>query len=499
MISIEDFAIFAKKKAFVYPSTEIYGGTAGFFEYGPLGVELKNNIKQNWWQTFVKNREDVVGIDGSIISSGKIWEASGHMNSFFDMLTECSKCKKNHRADHLIEDALKISVEGLDSEALDKIIKDNKLKCPICQSELNEIKKFNLMFPITLGADSKTEQQAFLRGETAQLIFVAFRNVIDTNRLKLPFGIAQIGKAFRNEISPRNFLFRTREFEQMELEFFINPDEKKCLLLEKKHLDLEFLFLSEENQDTKKKQEKIVMKDLIKKKVLGEWHAYWLAESYQWYINLGINPKNLRVRQHVKSELSHYSTATFDIDYNFPFGWKEIHGNANRGQYDLNQHQKESGKSMEIFDEETKSKYLPRVIEPSFGVDRAFLAVLYDAYSTRKDEKDNEVILLKLNAKISPYQVAVFPLVNKLNDKAREVFDELKTCFTITYDKGGSIGRRYARADEQGIPYCITIDFDTIEKDDSVTIRNRDDAKQKRVKISELKNELFKIIMSGKF
>ena len=408
------------------------------------------------------------------------------------MLTECSECHKNHRADHLIEDSLKLKVEGLNVEALNKIIIDNKLKCPDCQGNLNEIKKFNLMFPVILGADSKTEQQAFLRGETAQLIFVAFKNVVDTARVKVPFGIAQIGKAFRNEISPRNFLFRTREFGQMELEFFIKPDEKKCSLLEKKHLNLEFLFWSAKSQEEKKAHKKVLVKDLIKSKIMGEWHAYWLAESYFWYMNNGIQSKNLRIRQHVKDELSHYSTATFDIDYNFPFGWKEIHGNANRGQYDLIQHQKASGKSMEIFDEETKERFIPRVIEPSFGVDRAFLAFLYDAYTTRKDEKGNEVVLLKLSPKIAPVQVAVFPLVNKLNDKAREVYDQIKTCFTITYDKGGSIGRRYARADEQGIPFCVTIDFDTIEKDNSVTIRDRDTAKQTRVKISELKNELFK-------
>ena len=493
MISIEDFAIFAKKKAFVYPSTEIYGGMAGFFDYGPLGVELKNNIKNNWWHSFVKNREDTVGIDGSIISSQKVWEASGHMNSFFDMLSECEKCKKNHRADHLIEDSLKLSVEGLESDALDKIIVDNKLKCPNCEGNLNKIKKFNLMFPVSLGADEKTGQKAFLRGETAQLIFVAYKSVVDTARVKIPFGIAQIGKAFRNEISPRNFLFRTREFGQMEIEYFVHPEEKKCSLLDKSHLDLEFLFFSKENQEKNKEQTKVKLKDIIKNKILGEWHAYWLAESYLWYVNLGIRSENLRIREHTSDELSFYSTGTFDIDYNFPFVWKEIYGNANRGQYDLTQHQKHSGKSMEIFDEETRTRFIPRVIEPSFGVDRAFLSFLYDAYSTRKDEKGKEVVVLKLHPKIAPMQIAVFPLVNKLQDKARVVFSEIKSCFTTTYDKSGSIGRRYARADEQGIPYCITIDFDSLE-DHSVTIRERDSAKQHRVKISELKNELFKLI-----
>ncbi len=497
MISIEDFAVFAKHKGFVYPSTEIYGGMAGFFEYGPLGVELKNNIMQSWWRYFVKNREDVVGIDGSEISPEKIWEASGHINSFFDMLSQCDKCKKNHRADHLIEDKLKISVEGLDAAALEKIIRENKLVCPDCGGPLNGIKKFNLMFPITLGPDQESGQKAFLRGETAQLIFTTFKSVVDTSRLKLPFGIAQTGKAFRNEISPRNFLFRTREFGQMELEYFIHPEQKKCLLLEKKHFDLEFLFLSRKAQQENKKHTKVKVKDLLKDKVLGEWHAYWLAESYFWYKDNGIREKNLRIREHTKDELSHYSSATFDIDYNFPFGWKEIHGNANRGQFDLKQHQEFSGKSMGIYDEETKKKVLPRVIEPSFGVDRAFLVFLYDAYSTRKDEKGKEVVLLKLSPKIAPIQVAVFPLVNKINDKAREVFEDIKECYTAKYDRGGSIGRRYARADEQGIPFCVTIDFDTLE-DKTVTIRERDSADQIRVKAEELKDVLFKLMFGAR-
>lgn len=488
MITIDELSIFAKKKGFVYPSTEIYGGMQGFFDYGPLGVELKNNIKTRWWKKFVQDREDVYGLDGTLISSGKIWEASGHLANFADLLTECSKCKKNHRADHLVEDKLKISVDGLNADALNKLIKENGLKCPECKGELKEISSFNLMFPMQIGAEKGNI--AYLRGETAQMIFVNFKAVVDSSRVKLPFGIAQVGKAFRNEISPRNFLFRQREFEQMELEFFIKPDEKKCALLEKKHLDLSFLFFSSVAQEENKDNSKAKISDLLKMNLLNEWHAYWLAESYLWFLEIGIRPENLRVRQHLKKELSHYSSATFDIEYNFPFGWKEIHGNADRGQFDLSQHQKYSGKPMDLFDEESKQKILPAVIEPSFGVDRAFLAVLYDAYSLRKDESGNEVVVLKFSPKVSPQKVAVFPLVNKLEDKAREVYKLIKQDFTTVFDRSGSIGRRYARADELGIPYCVTIDFETIEKDDSVTIRERDTGKQERVNIADLKAKL---------
>ncbi|MEM3374712.1 MAG: glycine--tRNA ligase [Candidatus Woesearchaeota archaeon] len=486
MLSIDDFAVFCKKKGFVYPSGEIYGSLAGFYDYGPLGVELKNNIKNHWWKTFVQDRDDVVGIDGSLITNKKVWEASGHLSSFSDLLVECKKCHKHFRADHLVEEKLKINVDGLNAESLSKLIKDNNLKCPECNSELSEIKSFNLMFPLQIGADINKDSTAYLRGETAQVIFTAFKNVIETSRVKLPFGIAQIGKAFRNEIAPRNFLFRQREFEQMELEYFIKPDEKKCPLLSKKHLELEFLFLSEKDQEQKQEEKKVILKDLIKQKLLSEWHAYWLIESYLWFIDLGIREENLRIREHLKKELSHYSTATFDIEYKFPFGWKEIHGNADRGQFDLTQHMKYSGKSLEIFDEESKQKVLPKVIEPSFGVDRAFLALMYDAYN---EDKDRGNVVLKIKPKLSPIKIAVFPLVNKLEEQALEIYLMLKKDFVSIYDRSGSIGRRYARADEIGIPYCITIDFETLE-DKSITIRDRNTTKQERVKINELKQKL---------
>lgn len=494
-ITIDEMAVFCKKKGFVFPSAEIYGGMAGFYDFGPLGVELKNNIKKQWWSSFVQNRYDVFGIDGTLISSQKIWEASGHLAGFADILTQCKKCRKNHRADHLIEDRLKINVEGLPADSINKLIRDNALKCPECKGDLSEVKSFNLMFPVQIGADVTKDSTAYLRGETAQIIFAAFRNVSESSRVKLPFGIAQIGKAFRNEIAPRNFLFRQREFEQMELEYFIKPDEKKCALLNKRHLDIEFYFFSEVHQEENKEHQKTKMSHLVKEKLIGEWHAYWLAESFLWFTELGVNPDNLRIRQHTKKELSHYSSGTFDIEYNFPFGWKEIHGDADRGQFDLGEHQKFSGKSMELFDEESKQKMLPAVIEPSFGVDRAFLTFLYDAYS---DDKERGNIVLKLDKRLVPIQIGVFPLVNKLEEQALEISLMLKRDFVSTYDRSGSIGRRYARADEQGIPYCITVDFEALENK-SVTIRDRDTTKQIRVKIDELKGTLHKLFKGEEF
>ncbi|MFH2020488.1 MAG: glycine--tRNA ligase [archaeon] len=483
MLSIDELAIYCKKKGFVFPSTEIYGGMAGFFEYGPLGVELKNNIKSNWWKKFVQSRDDVYGIDGSLISSQKIWEASGHLSGFSDMLTECSKCHKSHRADTLVEDKLKISVDGVDKDSLNKLIIDNHIKCPECKGDLQEITSFNLMFPVQVGASKTKDSTAYLRGETAQMIFVAYKNVVESSRVKLPFGIAQIGKAFRNEIAPRNFLFRQREFEQMELEYFIRPKELKCPFLDKVHLELKFIFLSETDQDAKKEHSDSQMKDLLKNKLLNEWHAYWLAESYLWFVNMGISESHLRIRQHTKKELSHYSSATFDVEYHYSFGWKEIHGNADRGQFDLTQHQKHSQKSMDLFDEDTKEKILPAVIEPSFGVDRAFLTILYDAYH---DDKERGNIVLKISKKLAPIKVGVFPLVNKLDDRAKEIYHKLREDFVCMFDRSGSIGRRYARADEIGIPLCITIDFETLD-DGCVTVRDRDTTKQERVKIEELK------------
>jgi glycyl-tRNA synthetase len=466
-ITIDEMATFCKKKGLVYPNSELYGGFAGFWDYGPFGVELKKNIVDSWWKTFVQNREDVVGIDGAILSNPRVWKASGHVDNFTDVYVKCQKCKKPNKVD-------KNELE--------------KAKCE-CGGAYDIIGDVNLMFKTNVGPVEGNI--AYLRPETAQLIFTNFRLVHDTSRVKLPFGIAQVGRAFRNEISPRDFLFRCREFEQMEIEFFIHPDQKDCHLLDdNEHMNFELQLLSEDDQKKNKEHKKIKLKDMLKNKMLDPWHAYWLKENYQWFIDMGINKENLRLREHMKDELAHYSSACFDIEYKFPFGWKEIHGNANRGQYDLTQHEKESKKSAEIFDEETKKKVIPRVIEPSQGLDRAFLAVLFDAYN---DDKKRGNIVLKIDPNLAPVKVGVFPLVNKLAKEARQVYNKLKKYLVCQFDTSGSVGRRYARADELGIPYCITIDFDTL-KDKSVTIRDRDSTKQVRVSIDHLKDTLNKLI-----
>ncbi|MBU0615763.1 MAG: glycine--tRNA ligase [Nanoarchaeota archaeon] len=493
-LTIEDMAIFCKKKGFIFPNSEIYGGIAGFFDYGPLGVELKNNIKQSWWKTFVQDRDDVVGIDGTTITHPKVWKASGHVDCFGDIMLECTKCKERFRGDHLIQDVLKIQADGLSKEDIDKLVIENKIHCTKCKSPLGPAHEFNLMFTTQVGPVVTEESKTYLRPETAQLIFADFKAVMDTSRQKLPFGIAQSGRAYRNEISPRDFLFRSREFEQMEIEFFIHPKETKCALLSKEDLDFEFQILTQDNQEKNQSHSKIKAKDMIKNKVAGEWHVYWLRQVYQWFIDMGIKKENLRLREHLKDELAHYSSACFDIEYQFPSGWKEIHGNANRGQFDLQQHEKVSKKSMAIFDEATQEKVIPRVIEPSQGTDRAFLAVMFDAY---EDDKERGNIVLKLSPRLSPIKVAVLPLVNKLEDEAKRIYNLLKKEFTCIYDRSGSVGRRYARADEIGIPYCITVDFEG-KDDKTVTIRYRDNTKQVRVKIDDLIDTINNMI-KGKY
>ena len=492
MITIDQLAIFCKKKGFVYPSAEIYNGLAGFFDLGPLGVELSNNIKSSWWHTFVRSREDVVGIDGSIITHPKVWKASGHLDCFEDVFVEDAKTKERYRADHLVADVLHIPTDGMPPDQLWQIIQKHNIQSPK-GNPLSQPKKFNLMFHTTVGPVQDEKSTSYLRPETAQNIFINFRAVCETSRLKLPFGIAQIGKGFRNEISPRDFLFRVREFEMMEIEYFIDPG-KKFDKLTAKQKNLKVFFLSQEEQGkANPKTETTTIARLLSSKKLTPAHAYWIADAYLWFLSLGLKKENLRVREHTKEELSHYSTATFDIDYNFPFGWKEIHGNANRGTYDLAQHEKFSNAKMSVFDEETKQKVLPSVIEPSWGVGRAFLALLLDAYD---DDKKRGNIVLKLAPKVAPIQVGVFPLVKnkkQIVKAAKEIFHSLKHSFAATYDDGGSIGRRYARADESGIPFCITVDFDSL-KDKKVTIRNRDTTKQVRVKIKELKDKLSSMI-----
>jgi glycyl-tRNA synthetase len=487
MLKIEEMAAFCKKKGFVYRSSEIYGGYSGFFDFGPLGVEMFNALKADWWKYFVQNNGNMVGIDASIISHPKTWEASGHLDSFGDLLLVCSKCKDKLRADHFIEDELDTVADGLDIPAINALLEKHKLVCPKCKSKFQELKDFNLLFPTKIGASEDSKSDAYLRGETAQGIFMDFKQIADTSRMKLPFGIAQVGRCFRNEISPRDFLFRCREFHIGEFEFFIHPDEKKCPELTKEQLALKLKVLTAETQDKGKKDlTDMTIKEMLKKKKLGEWHAYWLAEQYSWFMKIGLSAKNLKVREHVNTELSHYSSATLDFDYQFPFGSKEISGNANRGQYDLKQHMKHSKQKIELFDEESKKKVIPRVIEPTFGMERIFMALLYEAY---QDDKERGNVVLKLNPKLAPIKVVVLPLVNKVGDKAKVVYNSLRRELVSSYDKSGSVGRRYARADEQGIPYCVTVDFD-----EGVTIRDRDSTKQIRVDEKDLVEVLEKLL-----
>jgi glycyl-tRNA synthetase len=420
---LEKISSLAKRRGFIYPGSEIYGGLAGFYDWGHLGNELKFNIKQAWWREIVFLREDVVGLSAAIIMNPKAWEASGHLSGFADILIECPKCHKRFKA-----------------EELEK--QEDLFVCAECNNLFKgEARPFNLMFKTFVGASENTASTVYLRPETAGGIFVNFKNVLQTNRLKIPFGIAQIGKAFRNEINPRDFVFRTREFEQMELEYFVKPgtDEK--------------------------------------------YFKEWVEKRFNWYQKLGL--KNIRLHEQKPEERAHYSKATVDIEYNFPFGWQEIEGIANRSDFDLRAHMKISGKDLTYFDEETKEQYLPYVIEPSAGVERIALAVLCEAYHEEKER-----IILKLHPQLAPYKVAVFPLLankEKLVNLARSVYNDLKTEFMTAWDDRGNIGKRYYSQDEIGTPFCVTVDFDSLDNDD-VTVRDRDTAKQERVKIKELKN-----------
>ncbi len=466
-ISIEDMAIFCKRKGFVYQSADIYGGLAGFWDFGHLGVELKNNIKKEWWKFHVWQRRDVAGIDGSIITHPLVWKASGHVDSFSDVFVVCKKCKKPEKIDR--------------SEL-------GKVKCPRCGGEFDEknAKEFKLMFKTTVGE----KEEVYLRPETAQLIFVNFKSVYDNARMKLPFGIAQIGKAFRNEIAPRDFLFRCREFEQMEMEYFIEPNQRCSYKIP----DTQIFIFSADAQEKNKEPIKMKISDALKKGIIKkDWHAYWLATEFLWFVKLGANPDNFRIRQHKKDELAHYSSDCWDLEYKFPFGWKELEGIADRRDYDLKQHEKFSKKDLTIFDENSKKKILPQVIcEPSLGVERAFLVFMFDSYFYDETRKN---IILTLHPKLAPIKAAIFPIVKRrdLEKIALNIFDELKNEWNIIYDESGSIGRRYARNDEAGTPFCITIDEESTTKND-VTIRERDTKKQVRVEIFELKNILRKLI-----
>jgi glycyl-tRNA synthetase len=469
-VSVDEIAKFCKEKGFIFRSSDIYGGYGGFWDYGPLGVEMFNNIKKEWWNFFVQKRDNMVGIDASIISHPRTWKASGHIANFNDVAVVCKKCKTATKIDK--------------SEV-------GRVNCK-CGGEYEIKGEFSLMFKTKVGAIDASE--AYLRGETAQGMFMDFKLVNQNSRMQLPFGIAQIGKCFRNEIAPRDFLFRCREFNIAEFEFFINPEEQKCDLLGEEQTNVKVNLLDAETQvEGKKTLKETTIGQMLKENRMEEWHAYWLAEEIRWYNSLGLY--EIKIREHRKDELSHYSSATFDVDYEYPFGSVELGGNANRGQYDLIQHSKESGESMEVFDEKYKTKVIPKVIEPTFGVERVFLALLTKAYSD--DGRGN--ITLNLPPKISPVKAAIFPLVKREDFEkiANDIVNNLREEFNISYDKGGSIGRRYARNDEIGTPFCITIDDNSLKNKD-VTIRDRNSRVQKRVKIEKLKEILRELINQKK-
>ncbi|HHY13158.1 MAG TPA: glycine--tRNA ligase [Thermoanaerobacterales bacterium] len=438
-----------KRRGFIFQGSEIYGGLANSWDYGPLGIELKQNIKNAWWKKFVQERDDVVGFDSAIIMHPKTWEASGHLAGFNDALIDCKNCKARFRADHLIEDNLDLNVEGREVEEMSNLVKENNIKCPTCGvSDWTDARVFNLMYKTYQGAVEDSTSVVYLRPETAQGIFVNFKNVMDSMRLKLPFGIAQIGKAFRNEITPGNFIFRTREFEQMEMEFFVRPGEDM------------------------------------------EWFEYWRQFMVDFFVSLGVKKENLRLRDHTPEELSHYSKITTDLEYKFPFGWGELWGIANRTNYDLSRHGEYSNKSLTFFDQDTNEHIIPYVVEPSLGLDRAVLVILSDAYN-EEEVKGKTRVVLKFSPKLAPLKAAILPLVRKeeLETIAREIYDTIKKDYMVDYDSGGSIGRRYRRQDEIGTPYCITVDYDTID-DKQVTIRDRDTMEQKRIPIDNIQKFL---------
>jgi glycyl-tRNA synthetase len=435
--TLDKVVALCKRRGFIFQSSEIYGGLASTYDYGHYGVLLKNNVKAEWWRAVVRERDDMVALDAAILMHPKTWEASGHLEGFTDPLVQClGECKRRWREDHLREEQL--GAEDAEGE----------IRCPECGGELSEPMQFNLMFETHMGPTRESGSEVYLRPETAQGIFVNFKNVLQFARKKPPFGIAQVGKAFRNEITPGNFIFRTREFEQMEIEFFVPPPEA------------------------------------------GEWHRRWMDDRMAWYTELGIRAEKLRLREHGADELSHYSSATSDIEYEFPMGFSELEGIANRGDFDLTQHAKLSGEKLEYVDSGSGDRYVPYVIEPSAGADRATLAFMVDAYDEEEVE-GRERVVLRLHPRLAPIKVAVLPLVNKDGqpEKAREIYEELREAMWAEFDAGGSIGKRYRRQDEIGTPWGVTVDHQTME-DGTVTLRDRDSLEQARVPADELRDEL---------
>lgn len=454
--TMDKIVALCKNRGFVFPGSDIYGGLANSWDYGPLGVEFKNNVKKAWWKKFVQESPYNVGLDSAILMNPEVWVASGHVGGFSDPLMDCKECKARFRADKIVEDHMTAngaevaSADGWTNEQLKEYIESNNIVCPKCgKMNYTDIRKFNLMFKTFQGVTEDAKSEMYLRPETAQGIFVNFKAVQRTSRKKVPFGIAQIGKSFRNEITPGNFTFRTREFEQMELEFFCKPGT-----------------------------------DL-------EWHKYWKDYCWNFLLNLNVKPENLRMRDHGEEELSFYSNATSDIEYLFPFGWGELWGIADRTDYDLNKHQEHSGQDLSYLDQTTNEKYIPYVIEPSLGADRVALAFLIEAYDEEELEGRDSRTVMHLHPALAPFKAAILPLSKKLSERALEVYADLSKKFNLDFDETGSIGKRYRRQDEIGTPYCITIDFETLE-DEAVTIRNRDTMEQERIKISELESYIQK-------
>ncbi|MHC0552434.1 glycine--tRNA ligase [Salinicoccus sp. CNSTN-B1] len=448
-MEMETIVNLAKARGFVFPGSEIYGGLANTWDYGPLGIELKNNVKQAWWKKFIQESPYNVGLDAAILMNPKTWEASGHLNNFNDPMIDCKECNTRHRADKLIEDVLQeeddsFVADGLSFDEMKKIIDDRDIRCPNCGAHnYTDIRQFSLMFKTFQGVTESSTNEIFLRPETAQGIFVNYKNVQRSMRKKLPFGIGQIGKSFRNEITPGNFTFRTREFDQMELEFFCKPGTEM------------------------------------------EWQDYWKNFATDWLKNLSLKEENTRLRDHDEDELSHYSNATTDIEYKFPFGWGELWGIASRTDFDLRQHMEHSNEDLTYHDQETNEKYIPYCIEPSLGLDRVTLAFLCDAYNEEELDNGEKRTVLKFHHQLAPYKAAVLPLSKKLSGEAIKVYEKLAGDFNIEFDESQSIGKRYRRQDEIGTPYCITFDFDSLE-DQKVTVRDRDTMEQQRVSIDDL-------------
>lgn len=448
--NFEEIVTHLKTSGFVYPGSQIYGGLANSWDFGPLGVLLKNNIKDLWRRKFIQENENNVEIQTAILMNPKVWEASGHLGGFSDPLMDCKSCKSRYRADKLIEDSgAEINPESMNAKEMEKYITENKIVCPSCGgNNFTEIRQFNLMFKTKIGVTDESSNDVYLRPETAQGMFVNFKNVQRSMRKKLPFGIGQIGKSFRNEITPGNFIFRTREFEQMELEFFSMPSD-----------------------------------DL-------NWYKYWQDFCFKWIVDLGVKADNLRLREHDLEELSHYSKATCDIEYQYPFGWGELWGIACRSDYDLKQHQNHSDESLEYLDPTTNEKLLAHCVEPAVGVERLFLMFACDSYCKQQLENE-ERLVMKLHPAIAPYKAAILPLSKKLSEPAKKLRNELASLFSVEYDETGSIGKRYRRQDAIGTPYCITFDFDSLE-DNCVTIRDRDTMVQNRISINEVEDFLRK-------